>query len=232
VNTGEMGGLDKFISPRCTEVIEGKRFALNLEGVKEKILEFRRICPDLKLTIEQQISEGEWVVTKVTARGTHKGVVLGMNPTGKSIEITAVGIDRVVNGLIVEQGGTADILMPFLMIGAFKVVAQPGDVAMEKVRISLVRTDLANIGMALDAFEVDVGRLPRTEEGLEAIVAVPASIKGWKGPYLKRGVPKDPWGHPYIYRCPGQHNSNEYDLHSLGPDGREGNDDLENWSKE
>jgi general secretion pathway protein G len=53
----------------------------------------------------------------------------------------------------------------------------------------------------------------------------------WKGPYVKQ-VPKDPWGNEYIYRYPGTNNANSYDIYSLGPDGREGNDDITNWSKQ
>ena len=55
----------------------------------------------------------------------------------------------------------------------------------------------------------------------------------WKGPYLKKGLPKDPWGNPYTYRMPGQQNSGSYDIFSAGPDGQEGSeDDVANWETE
>ena len=58
----------------------------------------------------------------------------------------------------------------------------------------------------------------------------PAGLAEWKGPYVKRAVPQDPWGNPYVYRQPGRHNTNGYDLHSYGPDGRDGGgDDIDNW---
>jgi general secretion pathway protein G len=57
---------------------------------------------------------------------------------------------------------------------------------------------------------------------------MPGNVKNWHGPYIKRGVPNDPWGQPYVYRFPGT-NGMDYDLYSLGPDGREGNDDIVNW---
>ena len=58
----------------------------------------------------------------------------------------------------------------------------------------------------------------------------PSEAKKWKGPYLKKGLPKDPWGNPYIYQFPGTHNQAMYDLSSSGPDGQEGNeDDIANW---
>jgi len=101
----------------------------------------------------------------------------------------------------------------------------------EQARLTAARTDIANLEVALDTFEIDTGRYPTTEEGLQALVEAPPGITGWKGPYIKRGVPKDPWGNDYHYQCPGQHNSSGYDLFSCGPDGKEGgDDDIDNWS--
>ena len=82
----------------------------------------------------------------------------------------------------------------------------------------------------IDIFEQDCGRFPSKDEGLAALVTQPANAPKWKGPYIKRGVPKDPWGNDYVYTYPGAHNTNSYDLYSLGPDGREGNDDIDNWT--
>ena len=72
----------------------------------------------------RQIAEGEWVVSCITARGTHKGSWLGIKPTGKPVVFTGVNIDRVVDGLIVEHGGAANMLGPLLDIGAIKVVGE------------------------------------------------------------------------------------------------------------
>jgi len=102
----------------------------------------------------------------------------------------------------------------------------------EQARITAAGMDIAILEVSLDAFEIDTGRYPTTEEGLRALVEEPAGIKGWHNPYIKRGVPKDPWGNAYVYRCPGQHNTSGYDLHSLGPDGQNGGgDDIDNWSE-
>lgn len=101
----------------------------------------------------------------------------------------------------------------------------------EQARITAARTDIANLEVSLDAFEIDSGRYPTNEEGIRALVEQPADIKEWHGPYIKRGVPNDPWGNPYVYRCPGQHNTSGYDLYSFGPDGQEGRDDIDNWSQ-
>lgn len=102
----------------------------------------------------------------------------------------------------------------------------------EQARIAAATTDIANLGTALDTFEVDTGRCPTSDEGLKALMEPPGNAKDWKGPYLKRLVLNDPWGNPYVYRCPGQHNASGYDLYSFGPDGQEGgSDDIDNWSQ-
>jgi predicted ester cyclase len=126
VNTGDVNRVAEFISPDFVEVHNNTRHPIGLEGAKEHVLGVRRTYPDLFLTVEQQIAEGEWVVTRVTARGTHEGVWLGMRPTGQNLEMTAVNIDRVVDGRIVEHGGAANLLEPFLEIGAIRI-ADPVD---------------------------------------------------------------------------------------------------------
>lgn len=126
LNTGNVDRLAEFISPAYVEVHNNVRHPMGLEGAKEHVLGVRRTYPDLHLTVEQQIAEGEWVVTRVTARGTHQGVWLGMRPTGKKVEMTAVNIDRVVDGRIVEHGGAANLLEPLLEIGAIRI-ANPVD---------------------------------------------------------------------------------------------------------
>ncbi len=100
----------------------------------------------------------------------------------------------------------------------------------EQTNLTAAATNISNFESALDAFEVDCGRYPTSNEGLQALIEQPGDANGWKGPYLKRGVPKDPWGNAYVYRCPGMHN-NDYDLYSWGPDKNEGGgDDIDNWS--
>jgi general secretion pathway protein G len=102
----------------------------------------------------------------------------------------------------------------------------------EQARVAAATTDIANLGTALDAFEIDTGRYPTSEEGMRALMEQPGNVKDWRGPYLKRLVLNDPWGNPYVYHCPGQHNTSGYDLCSFGPDGQEGGtDDIDNWSQ-
>ncbi len=127
VNTGNVAGLADFIGPDYVEVHEKTRHRIGIEGARQHLLGVRETYPDLQLSVDQQIAEGEWVVTRVTARGTHRGAWLGMKPTGKAVEMTAVNIDRVINGRIVEDGGAANLLEPLLKIGAIQVVGT-GDV--------------------------------------------------------------------------------------------------------
>jgi general secretion pathway protein G len=102
----------------------------------------------------------------------------------------------------------------------------------EQARITAAHADISNIEVALDAFEIDNGRYPTTSEGLKWLVEEPTSLSNWKGPYIKRGVPKDPWENEYVYREPGRHNTKGFDLYSCGPDGSEGgDDDIDNWSE-
>lgn len=74
---------------------------------------------------------------------------------------------------------------------------------------------------ALDLYHLDSGRYPSTADGLKALIEKPASANIWNGPYLKKKVIRDdPWGNPYHYASPGEYS--DFDLFSLGRDGREG----------
>lgn len=76
---------------------------------------------------------------------------------------------------------------------------------------------IADIEKSLEIFKLDVGRFPTTAEGLDALVNRPASAEGWNGPYLKGGVPNDPWGKPYVLTSPTANGG--VDIVSLGADG-------------
>jgi general secretion pathway protein G len=94
------------------------------------------------------------------------------------------------------------------------------------------RLQIEDLGAGLDMYRLEVGRYPSTDQGLEALVSEPPGVKGWNGPYLKKNyVPEDPWGNEYQYRFPGE--NAEYDLVSLGADGRPGgegeNADVLSW---
>jgi len=103
-----------------------------------------------------------------------------------------------------------------------------------QAKITAAKTQISQLEVALDAFEIDVGRYPTTVEGLRALVEKPTSDSdGWQQSYLSKGVPLDPWGGEYQYRYPGQQNPDGYDLSSYGPDHRQGgDDDITNWTEE
>ncbi len=89
-----------------------------------------------------------------------------------------------------------------------------------KSNVKIARAQIVSLGQALDQYRLDVGFYPTTEEGLDALVNKPQSAPRWSGPYLQKAVPVDPWDRPYQYRSPGEHG--DYDLYSLGKDGRGG----------
>lgn len=132
-----------------------------------------------------------------------------------------------------HQGFTlVELLLVLVILSVLAVVVVPKFAGRsQQAKIVAAQTDISSLEVAIDLFEIDCARFPTTEEGLQALIQQPPDLEAWKGSYLKRGMPKDPWGSPYVYRCPGQHN-NSYDLYSFGPDGQEGGgDDIDNWSE-
>jgi general secretion pathway protein G len=98
------------------------------------------------------------------------------------------------------------------------------------------RAQIEMLGSALDAYRLDNGRYPSTGQGLQALMARPGGDpppRNWRGPYLRKDVPLDPWGAPYVYRSPGEANPNGFDLVSYGADGRAGGEgdsaDITSW---
>lgn len=91
-----------------------------------------------------------------------------------------------------------------------------------------------SLEVPLTSYKIAMGGYPTTEEGLQALVTAPASgAERWRGPYIKTDggkLPVDPWGSAYLYRYPGTHNPDRYDLWSTGPDRKDGTaDDIGNW---
>ena len=96
------------------------------------------------------------------------------------------------------------------------------------------RTQIEEFTSALDQFYVDANRYPSTGESLNALWEKPEGAKNWKGPYLKKEVPDDPWNNPYHYVSPGKKAA--FEIVSLGADGKEGgegeNSDVRSWESE
>ncbi len=129
-----------------------------------------------------------------------------------------------------------ELLVVLIILGLLAALVGPRLIGkVGKAKREIAKSQIALLESALDQYRLDVGRYPTTEEGLEALINPPADEElraKWQGPYLKkRKIPKDPWGHPYQYRCPGEHG--DYDLWSYGADGQPGgsgeNADITNW---
>ena len=104
---------------------------------------------------------------------------------------------------------------------------------LEAAKLQTVTSDLQNITIQLKTYEMQAQFLPSTEQGLDALVNRPTREPvpdRWV--QLLKALPKDPWGIPYQYRCPGKHNPDSFDLFSYGPDKVESADDIGNWTKE
>ncbi len=100
-----------------------------------------------------------------------------------------------------------------------------------KSEAKAAKAQIVSLESALDQYRLDTGRYPTTEQGLAALMVKPANENRWAGPYLRKAVPDDPWGKPYIYKQPGERG--EFDLSSLGKDGQPGGSgdaaDIVNW---
>lgn len=96
---------------------------------------------------------------------------------------------------------------------------------------SVARAQIENFMTALDSYFLDNGNFPAPQQGLNALRTRPESAAKWNGPYLKKEIPADPWGNPYVYRSPGRNGG--YEIISYGADGKEGGEgehaDINSW---
>lgn len=118
-----------------------------------------------------------------------------------------------------------EIMLVVIIIGVLVAMVMPRLAGRsQEARVAAASADIfSNISVALDLYELDNGAYP------DALDALLKKTQEGKGPYLKR-KPIDPWRRPYRYKSPGTHNTEDYDLYSLGPDGQEGtSDDVTNW---
>jgi general secretion pathway protein G len=127
-----------------------------------------------------------------------------------------------------------EMLVVVTIIGLF--VALVGPALFKKVdttKVTMTRSQIDNFMTALGTYKLDTGAFPTTEQGLQALRVKPADINQWEGPYMPKDIPKDEWGHDYIYRFPGEHQADEPEIESLGADGQPGgegiNADIVSW---
>lgn len=125
-----------------------------------------------------------------------------------------------------------ELLVVMVILGLLAALVAPrlfGRVGQSKLGAAQAQIEL--FGTALDAFRLDVGRYPATAEGLQALQEKSPDVENWNGPYLRKAIPPDPWGRPYVYKSPGDYG--EYDLLSYGADGQPGGEgesqDVVSW---
>ena len=124
-----------------------------------------------------------------------------------------------------------EILLVVIIIGILVSLIAPRLAGRsEEARRQAAKADIqGGLALAIDLFEADNGHYPAQ---LQDLLKDPGA-SNWRGPYLKKGISKDPWGSGYIYHTPGSHNTEAYDLFSVGPDRKEGtSDDVVNWTSE
>ena len=126
-----------------------------------------------------------------------------------------------------------EILVVLVLIGIVMGVVAGNFIGRgEEAKRKAAKIEIEQIGQTLDLYKLETGRYPTTQEGLQALIAAPAGVNNWNGPYWKKStLPKDPWGNEYKYTSPGQHGP--YDIVSYGADSKEGGDganrDITSW---
>ena len=121
-----------------------------------------------------------------------------------------------------------ELMLVVIIIGILSAMVMPRLAGRsEQARIQAAKSDInSSLALSLDLYEMDMGSFP---ESLDYLTARPPSGDNWRGPYLKK-KPLDPWGKAYVYKYPGEHNQNSYDLSSMGKDGQaDTTDDIINW---
>ena len=126
-----------------------------------------------------------------------------------------------------------EMLVVVTIIGLFVALVGPKLFkAVDTAKITKAKADIEGLMGALGTYKIDNGNFPTTEQGLAALRTKPADAAQWGGPYTDKEIPKDPWGHDYVYKFPGDHGDMP-DIISLGADGQPGgegnNADIVSW---
>jgi general secretion pathway protein G len=130
-----------------------------------------------------------------------------------------------------------EILVVITVIGLLSALVGPRILGrVSEAKSATAKAQLEMLSLALDNYRLDNGSYPTTEQGLVALQEKPSrdpAPLNWRGPYLKRSIPADPWGRPYVYRSPGEHDPGGNDLSTLGKDGQPGGEgedaDITSW---
>ncbi|WP_428718918.1 type II secretion system major pseudopilin GspG [Undibacterium curvum] len=114
-----------------------------------------------------------------------------------------------------------ELLVVIVIIGLLAAYVGPKYFSqLGKSETVVAKAQIEAFEKSLDSFRLDVGRYPTTEEGLAALLVSPPNTAKWNGPYLKKDIPKDPWGNVYMYKSPGT--KGDFDITSYGKDGQPG----------
>lgn len=127
-----------------------------------------------------------------------------------------------------ESGFTLiELMIVIIIIGLIAGIVTPNVIKrLDKAKQSTAQAQIESLSQALDAFRLDMGRYPTSQEGLQALREKPTTnAEKWDGPYIKKELPADPWGAQYQYKAPGAHG--DFDIISYGGDGKEGGDNLD-----
>ena len=134
-----------------------------------------------------------------------------------------------------DEGFTLlELLVVLAILGLLAAIVAPQVLRyLGSSRTQTAKVQVENIAAALDHFDLDAGRYPTTDEGLDALIRAPPGMTSWNGPYLQRASAlTDPWRRKYLYRIPGQHGG-DFDVWTYGSDGVEGGSgearDVGNW---
>jgi len=116
-----------------------------------------------------------------------------------------------------------ELLVVLLIIGLLAAFVGPKYFSqIGKSQAQVARAQIDAFDKALDQYRIDTGHYPTTEQGLAALFTQPANEGNWRGPYLKKGIPADPWGNAYVYKTPSANPNMDYDIVSYGKDGKSG----------
>jgi len=136
-----------------------------------------------------------------------------------------------------QRGFTlVEMLLVLVILATLAAVVVPKFAGRSKqAKVTAAKSQISNLEIAIDSFEIDMGYFPKAGNDLRDLIEEPNSnnVQDWQGPYLKKGIPRDPWGSEYVYNYPGKMNIGSYDISSGGPDMKTGTeDDITNWQTE
>jgi general secretion pathway protein G len=129
--------------------------------------------------------------------------------------------------MVPRQGFTLiELVVVIIVLGLLAGLVGPQVIGrVSEAKTTTARTQLDLLAVALDSYRLDNGTYPTTEQGLAALRTRPTRApvpENWRGPYLRKNVPQDPWGRAYLYASPPAPGASGFELRTLGRDGKPG----------